>query len=636
MSHPLAVSRLWPVLTVLAGLITGALVLERVAEDRAAQPMIVTIHAGAVIDPEGEDGAEEEQLDDAIVDPRQSEARALGRRGEVGPAVETLRAVVADHPESPAPRAELAFWLLEAGQVSEALSAVDSALALQPDEARWHLRRGIALGRLGRDADAEAALRRALELRETLDRARILLGVRLRRRGDLDGARETLLPATTRGSNEERARALIELGQVLLLEGRNDEAADHFERGLNLAPAIPELRVRIGRAWIASGRGKEARRRGLAVLEKAAVLAPDLPMVHDALGRAYERLERPDEARLTYLKAISLDGDDTYARRRLLRLEMAEQAFSSARRQVERLLEVDAGNPEHHFLAGLLAARSGEAAEARQAYGRAIELRGGRYPEAHFNLGALERREGKLEASAAAYRAAVEHRPDYKAAINNLGLVLAEAGHNDEALAAFDEAIALDADYAIAHLNRGKLLTTLERYDEAEAALKQALAIRGDYPAATLDLGVVHLRQADPAEAVRLYQELVDHHPRYLLGRYNLGLALLQARKVDEARKSFEKALELDPSHLPSLRQLVGLDLEQEQPARALPHLREILDYAPDDLWARRQVARSHAALGELEACRRELAVLQAASSEGEDADLQALVQACAEPAPAP
>ena len=152
-------------------------------------------------------------------------------------------------------------------------------------------------------------------------------------------------------------------------------------------------------------------------------------------------------AEAAYQRALRLDPDYRYARRRLLRLALDRQDFPQARAAADDLLTRDPTDPEHHFLAGLVAARDERPDDARRYYRAAIERAGGTYPEAYFNLAIVEKGAGQRDAAVAAYQKAIEQRPDYPQAWNNLGLLLAGTVPVD-AEAAFRKAIALDAKYA--------------------------------------------------------------------------------------------------------------------------------------------------------------------------------------------
>ena len=114
----------------------------------------------------------------------------------------------------------------------------------------------------------------------------------------------------------------------------------------------------------------------------------------------------------------------------------------------------------------------------------------------------------------------------------------------------------------------GEALLRLERYEEALAALARALALQPEASLsgvlqrlmgrAALESGrdqaaAEHLEgalQLDPrdAAALELYRRLVELTPDSAQTHANIGAALYYLDRVDEAVRSFEHALSLEPT----------------------------------------------------------------------------------------
>jgi tetratricopeptide (TPR) repeat protein len=385
--------RLWPVLLALVLLLTGALTLEIVASGREADPVVVVIdEASAVMvsDDEGEGSDTGAPDAETPVDQDHARARLAARRGELTEALSLFEAVASAHPETGRVHAERGYWLLAADREREALEALARAAALHPDSAWVALNLGLAHGRLRDEAAAEREYRRALARRPDYGAAQIALGNLLRKRNAVDEAITVLERAAAHGSNDERARALVALGHAYLTARRHDDAARAFERAIERAPAAAEIRVGVARGYLAAGSEADVAR-AIEVLERAVTLAPDVPHVQVALARALEKRGDVHAAEAAYERAIRLDPTYRYARIRMFRLALGAQDFPRARMQVQYMLQHEPDEPEHHFRAGLVAAREGRPDEARGHYLAAIDKAGGKYPEAYFNLGSVER-----------------------------------------------------------------------------------------------------------------------------------------------------------------------------------------------------------------------------------------------------
>lgn len=599
----LVLDRLWPMLTVMAVLIVGAMVLQEYATRRGNETIRIVIENERPDAGDDEEGGDDDGNAGSAepLSPLHLKARVAARRGLVAEALPIYEEVLRQHPDAPPLLGELGYWLTVSGQPARALPLLEKADRLQPS-AQLAVRLGGVRRRLGDEAGAERELRRALALQPSHGGARIALGNLLRRRGAVAEALPILEAAAQSGSNEDRARALVALGAAQLAAARRVEAERSFERAVEFAPARAEIRLGVARAWQASGRAED-QAQALRALGRASELAPDLPAVWYALARARERAGDAAGAVEAYDRVFQLDPSHRLARRRVIRLALQSRDFSRARRDAERLLADDGGVPEHHFLAALVADRDGRKEDARRAYQAAIAAAKGDYPEAWFNLGLLEKGAGAAEASRAAYRKAIALRPGYSAAWLNLGKLEESLGKDAEAERAWRRALEVDARYAPALLSLGQLRSRERRFDEAIDLFRKALEVRPGYSAAELSLGVALARAGRHAEAVSVYRALVAREPRYVTAWFDLALALRKSGQVAEARDALAKVMELDPDHVPAHRELGDLDLAEGRLPQARALFEEVLDLAPGDLTSRVFLAQISAREGDRAGC---------------------------------
>ena len=188
-------------------------------------------------------------------------------------------------------------------------------------------------------------------------------------------------------------------------------------------------------------------------------------------------------------------------------------------------------------------------------------------PSAWFNLGTLLLEEAPEEAIQA-FRAALEYHPDDVQIYINLGSALLRLERPAEAEAALRPALALEPrDFATekapnrarqlaagVHYNLGNALLALTRVDEAEAFFRRALAVdpgnaraQEALMAALQKRGEAHFLAGRYAEALAVYRQGVALDPDHAEAHSNLGSALGQLGRLQEAVQSFERALALDP-----------------------------------------------------------------------------------------
>ena len=129
------------------------------------------------------------------------------------------------------------------------------------------------------------------------------------------------------------------------------------------------------------------------------------------------------------------------------------------------------------------------------------------------------------------------------------------------------------------------------RLDEAEKLYTAILANDPDHFDGLHLLGVVRRQQGRPEEAVELISRAVAIRPGVAAAHANLGNALLDLRRLDEAGKSFERAIALKSEPLVH-RSLATVCRAQGRLEEAAANLTLAVEGAPED-------AALHAALGD-------------------------------------
>lgn len=94
----------------------------------------------------------------------------------------------------------------------------------------------------------------------------------------------------------------VNLGGILLAEGRTEEAIPPLEKAVTLAPNNGFCRLKLGTAYLRTGKMKDAQ----AELEKAAQLKPDNSIAHYQLGRLYKAINAKDRAQAEFDRAAEL------------------------------------------------------------------------------------------------------------------------------------------------------------------------------------------------------------------------------------------------------------------------------------------------------------------------------------------
>lgn len=135
------------------------------------------------------------------------------------------------------------------------------------------------------------------------------------------------------------------------------------------------------------------------------------------------------------------------------------------------------------------------------------------------------------------------------------GVSLAQENKIDEAVEAFRKAVELKPDLAEAYINLGLLFFRQDKTDEAEKALLKALELKPEDPKIKQALGNIYfekakglLQQDKIDEALETLKLSYGYNPNDPYTNYLLGYAYSQKGLKEEAIKSFEAFLQLEPN----------------------------------------------------------------------------------------
>ncbi len=121
-----------------------------------------------------------------------------------------------------------------------------------------------------------------------------------------------------------------------------------------------------------------------------------------------------------------------------------------------------------------------------------------------------------------------------------------QGGDPDMALHVADAVLAHDPTDVEALVREGDALTALGREDEAALSYQHALALRPGSKEARIGLGRIRLK-TDPAEAERLFAEVVEAHPNDVPALVDRGIALDLQGRHQAAAASYRAALAVQP-----------------------------------------------------------------------------------------
>lgn len=141
-----------------------------------------------------------------------------------------------------------------------------------------------------------------------------------------------------------------------------------------------------------------------------------------------------------------------------------------------------------------------------------------------------------------------------------LGNLLHRFGQFEQAAEAFRASIAA-LPTAEGHTFLGWSLSYLGRIEEAIRECEIAIGLDPDFGNPYNDIGVYLIALGRSAESPPWFEKAIaaKRYCCYQFPHANLGRVLLESGRIDEARRSFERALTYDPAYLPALAGLEAI-----------------------------------------------------------------------------
>ena len=286
----------------------------------------------------------------------------------------------------------------------------------------------------------------------------------------------------------------------------------------------------LARALIFDSRPAEA----LAVSRVAIAKRPDSVEAHNALGVSLSALNRLDEAEMSFRRAAELDANDEKSRHNVAEIQSGRGHFEEAIDWYREALAIDP-----------------------------------RFTVAHVGLGDALLRLDRYEEAIETYRRALEIEPERPPVHADIGEALYRLQRYDEAVESLARSVALEPESPAAadrHVVMGRASLELGDAEAAARHYRRALAIDPRHAKALDSFAVMRFLQERYDEALGLFAALIEIDEANAQAHFNMGAALYNLDRREQAARSFQRALTLDPTL--SLSGFEGMDVT---PGRSAP-----------------------------------------------------------------
>jgi putative PEP-CTERM system TPR-repeat lipoprotein len=488
-------------------------------------------------------------------------------------------------------------------------------------------------------------LKNALQKDPKNAEARYLLGASSLEHGDLSSAEIELGKAIEQGFDTDEAQ--VALARALLAKGDANKVVSQFATKKLSSPKMhAELRATVGMAELARNRAKEARNafaealaldsgsvtgnlgiarlaaseqdftNALSRVDKALAASPRSVEVHLLKGDLLAAQGQGEPAEKAYRNAVQVAPNQVPPRLSLISQLLRLQSLEKAAAEVEALAKIAPRDLRTSYARALLLVEQRKFREAREAILQVLKAGAEHVPSlvlaglASFEIGAYPEAEGYL-------RKAVYNAPNAVGAKRLLAATRLRMGQTEQALNDVRELLTIAGEDPTilalageAHLASGDVASAARYYERAKslmpnsAALQTRLAqirfVAGD-PAravqeletasashpdeyqADLALITTYLRQRQADKALDALKTLEKKQPGNPLTHNLRGVSLSLKRDFQGARASFERAVQLRPTYMPAVNNLVRLDLRDKKTEAAKKRYESILKKEPNN-----------------------------------------------------
>lgn len=434
----------------------------------------------------------------------------------------------------------LGLIYFDQGRSERALPLLLRCFELDSGNLDVRLKLGFVYLAMGKLKEAQDEARFVMERRPQDDEAPILLAEAATTPKVIEETRQRLQKAIQ--INGEKAALLVALGNLSLRQRDIKAAETAFKRAQTLDPKSSAAYSALGNLYWMENNLKDAGQAFQAATEHVPPRSPKRLKcaqfkIHTGDTEGGKRLlEEIIQKAPDYLPASAL----------LAEIAFKEKKYDDCGTVLQKMLTRDPMNYEALLLSGRLKLVKGETAKAISEFEGMLF----RYPKAAF----------------VRYQLALAY------------LVDNEPG---KARGILTEAVSLNPDLVEAALLLAELKIRAGDISSTVAFLKQFIQQRPQVAQGWLLLAEAYRAQNNLDDALGVYRKFEELFPKSPEVALQTGLVCLQQGKNDDARKAFEKAIDLSPGYLPALDQLVGLDAAEKQYAAALQRVGKEVEKNP-------------------------------------------------------
>jgi tetratricopeptide (TPR) repeat protein len=425
-------------------------------------------------------------------------ASALLELGRSGTALEHARQAVAAEPDNREAQIVLGMALVKEEQPEKAAQILSKVLAEAPGSPRASLALATAQRQLGNGTAARQTL--ATVDQQLADSKTRLVEVQLSEKGELP-------PGAVNSDQALAAMAAAEKAELLLGEGKRQDAIAEYERLAGKYPELASIQYRLAELNMLAGREDSARK-----------------LVEAQLGR---------------------DPGDARGHTLLARLYLSKRLFGLAEEECNRALTSPPGTPARTAALKLLAIARNRSGDPKAATTHMQEYLAERPKDldAIVRLSAFQAADDAHDAALQTLRKAEQEFPEAPQLPAQEAMLLHQAGDIPGAIAALRRATELKQDSIRLQLLLASLLIKDNRFQEALPIARKVRDLAPQQHVAADTLGWCLVLNGELGQALPHLQFAIAAAPNAPRYHYHYAVLLSRREKTEEATRELQLAM---------------------------------------------------------------------------------------------
>jgi len=312
-------------------------------------------------------------------------------------------------------------------------------------------------------------------------------------------------------------------------------------------------------------------------------LEPNNPASHYLLAMVLKKLDRIEDSKPHYQKAIDLSPDNPLPYYSLAFIYKKEGNTELAGQYLDSSIERAPKFWENYWLKSDIAQAQGRYLDAMNHLAYALELN----PDSEY----LHSEKGWLLLDQEAYllakqsfEKALEYNSEYQTALSGLSRSLYDLELYEQAKEYSLKALALSPEDTYDLFQAGLIFDELKEYDKAAQYLFELISIDKAYPSALNNLGYLYIKMGELEKAEKTLLQALELTPKASRVINNLGTVKFQQGDCSNANEYFNRIEALYPGHENSFSEvyLARCAIQLNDLERAYALLMGVVDENPD------------------------------------------------------